>query len=58
MDKNEAAIIPVSELVNISGLTIPSYQRPYKWTTKNCNELFFDIKEASDTGKRAWRKNV
>lgn len=40
LDKN---IINVSQLLHLPDLTIPSYQRPYKWTVRNVNQLFHDI---------------
>jgi uncharacterized protein with ParB-like and HNH nuclease domain len=36
-------IITIKELLKISNLGIPDYQRPYKWTTKNVNQLMDDI---------------
>jgi hypothetical protein len=36
-------ILTVSQLLKISGLTIPVYQRPYKWTVSNVNQLFQDM---------------
>ena len=36
-------IVSVSELLSDDSLTIPQYQRPYKWTGKNINQLFSDI---------------
>ncbi len=36
-------IISVGEFLAMSGLVIPAYQRPYKWTSKNINQLFGDI---------------
>ena len=36
-------LITVGELLADPSLTIPQYQRPYKWTIKNVNELFSDI---------------
>jgi len=36
-------IIKVKELLQKSNLTIPTYQRPYKWTIKNINQLIDDI---------------
>jgi hypothetical protein len=36
-------IISVRELLADSALAIPKYQRPYKWTGKNINQLFSDI---------------
>lgn len=37
-------IIPVSQLLALDDLAIPKYQRPYKWTLKNVNQLFNDLK--------------
>lgn len=36
---------------NFENLRIPNYQRPYRWTTKNANELIDDILEAMDNKK-------
>jgi hypothetical protein len=36
-------IISVRELLADAALAIPQYQRPYKWTGKNINQLFSDI---------------
>lgn len=33
----------VRKLLATSGLMIPAYQRPYKWTSKNINQLFGDM---------------
>ena len=41
-------IISVRDLLAESGLTIPQYQRPYKWTGKNINQLFTDIATHKD----------
>lgn len=41
-------IINVRELLAEPGLTIPQYQRPYKWTGKNINQLFADIATHKD----------
>lgn len=40
---NNPKIIKVKELLENSCLKIPSYQRPYKWTLKNVNQLIDDI---------------
>lgn len=42
---------------NISGisLTIPEYQRPYKWTAKNANQLVDDILDARNENKEVYR---
>lgn len=36
-------------------LTIPEYQRPYKWTAKNANQLLDDIEEAMYSNKEVYR---
>lgn len=46
-------IITVSELLSEKDLSIPSYQRPYKWTAQNVMSLFDDIRMHSD--KPAYR---
>jgi uncharacterized protein with ParB-like and HNH nuclease domain len=44
MIKNDIpAIISVKQLLRENNLKIPDYQRPYKWTTKNVNQLIDDI---------------
>ena len=46
-------IISVAELLSVASLTIPEYQRPYKWDKSNLASLFNDIKTQSD--KPAYR---
>jgi hypothetical protein len=41
-------IISIRELLADPSLTIPQYQRPYKWTGKNINQLFSDIATYKD----------
>ncbi|ANV89049.1 DUF262 domain-containing protein [Picosynechococcus sp. PCC 7117] len=36
-------ILTLRELLSDDSLSIPLYQRPYKWTAKNVNQLFIDI---------------
>ena len=43
MGQNQPKIIKVKELLTNDNLKIPSYQRPYKWTTKNVNQLIDDV---------------
>jgi hypothetical protein len=50
----DPVIINIATLLEYN-LVVPEYQRPYKWTKKNCNEMFFDIKNALDTNKSAYR---
>jgi hypothetical protein len=37
------AILTVGQLLSDKQLSIPIYQRPYKWTVKNIHQLFADI---------------
>ena len=46
-------VISVFELLSHPHLSIPTYQRPYKWTAENINQLFSDIATHSD--KKAYR---
>ncbi len=39
----DGQMLTVKELLADKTLTIPLYQRPYKWTAKNVNQLFNDI---------------
>lgn len=41
-------IITVKELLEIGNLRIPSYQRPYKWTERNLNQLLEDLRYYRD----------
>ena len=43
MRENEPKILKVRDLLTNDSFQIPSYQRPYKWTTKNVNQLIDDI---------------
>jgi hypothetical protein len=47
-DTLQKKIISVRALLVDSSLTIPQYQRPYKWTGKNINQLFSDISTHKD----------
>ncbi len=44
----DGQIVTVKELLSDKSLTIPVYQRPYKWTGKNVNQLFSDIATHKD----------
>ena len=43
MSIEKPKIITVKEFLQIKNLQIPNYQRPYKWTEKNVNQLIDDI---------------
>ncbi|WP_375605177.1 DUF262 domain-containing protein [Flavobacterium davisii] len=43
MEENKPKIIKVRDLLTNDRVQIPSYQRPYKWTIKNVNQLIDDL---------------
>lgn len=49
----EKKLKKIKDLINTKNLTIPEYQRPYKWTLKNVNQLIDDILYFKD--KNAYR---
>ncbi len=53
MSNIQPNIISVKELLQTDNLIIPCYQRPYKWTAKNVNQLIDDI--IYHNGKSAYR---
>lgn len=53
MHRLDKQLISVADLLAISELRIPEYQRPYKWTQKNLNELLADLHRHG--GKSAYR---
>lgn len=48
----DARKIKVSELMSLPNLHIPEYQRPYRWTFKNVEQLLTDINNARANGKQ------
>nr|WP_320136076.1 DUF262 domain-containing protein [uncultured Amphritea sp.] len=38
-------VLKVNQLLQLDGLTIPVYQRPYKWTLHNVHQLFQDLQQ-------------
>ncbi len=46
-------VLAVRSLLSLGRLSIPSYQRPYKWGQRNIRALFFDIESHLD--KSAYR---
>jgi hypothetical protein len=53
MHRLDKRVISVADLMAISELRIPAYQRPYKWTQKNLNDLLADLRRYR--GKSAYR---
>ena len=44
MHRLNQKIISVADLLATPELRIPAYQRPYKWTQKNLNDLLADLR--------------
>lgn len=42
----------IKELLQLDNLEFPDYQRPYKWSAKNIEDLLTDINHAIDESKR------
>lgn len=38
-----SGVVSVRQLLQMKGLTIPVYQRPYKWKSRHINQLFQDV---------------
>lgn len=53
MHKLDKQIVPVRELLAEAALSIPPYQRPYKWTQENLNAMLGDLRLYRD--KSAYR---
>lgn len=53
--KNKITDIGNNKSVDGIYLKIPEYQRPYKWTVKNANQLLEDIKDAMNANKEVYR---
>jgi len=53
MDNDKTKIIKINKLLIEENLMLPEYQRPYKWTFKNINQLVDDILKFKD--KSAYR---
>jgi hypothetical protein len=51
----EQAIVKLSDLVELDRLTLPGYQRPYKWKSNNVIQLLNDIYENVILNKRVYR---
>lgn len=54
---NEIKLQSIQDLLNIKKLRIPPYQRPYKWTKKNIDELLTDIDVALEKQKELSNQN-
>ena len=52
--KDELTIISIGDLLSID-LTLPSYQRPYRWKISSANTLFIDTFEAYKNSVEEYR---
>lgn len=52
---NKITVSDDGSSINDIVLRIPEYQRPYKWTAKNANQLLDDIIEAMNANKEVYR---
>ena len=43
--------VKINELLHLENLHIPEYQRPYRWTTRNVEQLLRDVNIARMAGK-------
>lgn len=50
-DKDKIKIQSIKDLLSTENLKVPSYQRPYKWSEKNIDDLLTDIENALDRQK-------
>lgn len=55
MSEAKQEIKKLSELLQIERLTIPSYQRPYKWKSENVTQLLEDVFEHIITKEKVYR---
>lgn len=53
--KNRISITDSGDALEGIRLTVPDYQRPYKWTAKHANQLLDDIEEAMYANKEVYR---
>lgn len=53
--KNTITIISDGNSLADVNLVIPEYQRPYKWTAKNANQLLDDIEDSKNANKEVYR---
>lgn len=53
--EKELNILEINKIFKIGNLTIPEYQRPYRWSHKSANVLLNDIIEAIDSNVQEYR---
>lgn len=53
MEQLDKQVISIRQLLSVKQLAIPSYQRPYRWNSKNIADLFADL--GSHRDKTAYR---
>lgn len=52
---NKITSVENGQLIENIKLVVPEYQRPYKWTAKNANQLLDDIIEAKNANRELYR---
>ena len=53
--KIQANINTVGSLLRVKDLSIPPYQRPYRWTENNVRQLLEDVQLSMNAGKKNYR---
>ena len=54
LENDIARIVRLDELFN-ENLTVPGYQRPYKWSLKSVNNLISDLREIGQSDCEEYR---
>ena len=54
MSIEKAEILKIDDIFKLN-LSIPNYQRPYKWTIKNVQQLIDDLLQNFREGKKIYR---
>lgn len=51
----QANIITVGNILRVNNLRIPPYQRPYRWTENDVQQLLEDVQQSMNAGKKNYR---
>ncbi|HHV7121836.1 TPA: DUF262 domain-containing protein, partial [Haemophilus influenzae] len=54
MSEEKAKILKIKDVFDLK-LSIPDYQRPYKWTVKNVQQLLEDLSEQFSQNQKSYR---
>ena len=55
MNNISVKVEPVISILDNEQLSIPDYQRPYKWERRHIRNLFYDVREAMNSGMDEYR---